>query len=96
MSKEITLTPPFSVVCIDTTKKPVEIPFHKWLVKDKQYTVIDVRRCSNTGILFVLNEIDLDDTCFPYEGFNPNRFGIILPEELEESINEEELLLHEA
>lgn len=70
------------VICIDDSKKPLEIPSRKWLKKDCEYNVIftctaflDVEMTKKT-LAFSLAEIELTDNELPYEYFSANRFGI--------------------
>lgn len=66
---------PMNVICINDSNKPDVIPVNKWIVKNKKYTVIDVQQLNTknqTG--FLLAEIQLDESCFPYHYFNANRF----------------------
>ena len=62
--------------CIDDTKKPKPIPKHKWLVKDREYHVIyTVTVLPQKQLAFHLAEIELDESCAPYEYFLANRFA---------------------
>lgn len=64
-------------VCINDSNKPKEIPQKKWLVKGKQYTVIFcIVVLPQRRLAFQLDEIDLDETCTPYEYFLAERFAL--------------------
>lgn len=71
--------------CIDHKKKPKEIPQSKWIIEGEEYTVIWVgRQLLQGNILGVkLAEINLDESCHPYEYFKMSRFAFN-PEDLEE------------
>jgi len=63
-------------ICINDKNKPRAIPKAKWLVKDKEYTVIFTTTVMPQKQLAVhLAEIELDETCFPYEYFLASRFA---------------------
>jgi len=83
---------PFKVLCINDTNRPDGIPTSKWITKDKEYTVIEVSKMRIQGNLlgYKLAEIDLD-SCFPYQYFAANRFGIIVGSYVEDFWVEEKL-----
>lgn len=63
-------------VCIDAENRPSKIPQHKWLEKDKEYTLaFSMTVLPQKKLAFQLNEIDLDDSCSPYTWFLANRFA---------------------
>lgn len=63
-------------VCIDDSRKPRIIPKDKWLVKDQEYHVIfTVTVLPQKQLAFHLAEIDLDESCKPYEYFLSSRFA---------------------
>jgi len=63
-------------ICINDKNKPRAIPKAKWLVKDQEYTVIFTTTVMPQKQLAVhLAEIELDETCFPYEYFLASRFA---------------------
>lgn len=66
----------FKVICINDYNKPDVIPDDKWVVKQEEYTVINVMHhpLDSSKISFVLKEIELDSSCYPYTGFNCERF----------------------
>jgi len=64
------------VVCINDGNRPSKIPQDKWVVKGNIYTVVyAVNMSIQVGKLgYKLAEIDLDETCFPYQYFSAERF----------------------
>ena len=63
-------------ICINDSDRPGEIPKHKWLKKNEKYTVIyTVTVLPQKQLAFMLEEIELDETCHPYEYFLANRFA---------------------
>ncbi len=77
------------VIALHIENRPNEVPLSKWLVKDRKYTVIDVVKCNvQGGVLgFKLEEIDLSG-CAPYLYFAAWRFGIPIPDEVLEEVEE--------
>lgn len=68
---------PMSVICINANNKPIEIPQNKWLIEQKTYTAIAIVPTLVPGKFgFVLEEIKLDESCYPYKSFSIERFGI--------------------
>jgi hypothetical protein len=63
-------------VCINDKNKPKEIPSSKWVKFGDQYNVIyTVTVMPQKKLAFHLAEIDLDESCNPYEYFLANRFA---------------------
>ena len=63
-------------VCIDAENRPSKIPQHKWLEKDKEYTLaFSMTVLPQKKLAFQVQEIDLDDSCSPYTWFLANRFA---------------------
>jgi hypothetical protein len=63
-------------ICIDDTFKPETFPSSKWIKAGHIYTVIYTVTVLPQGQLaFQLDEIDLDESCYPYEYFLANRFA---------------------
>ena len=63
-------------VCIDADNKPSKIPQHKWLEKDKEYTLaFSMTVLPQKKLAFQVNEIDLDDSCSPFTWFLASRFA---------------------
>lgn len=62
--------------CIDADNKPSKIPQHKWLEKDKEYTLaFSMTVLPQKKLAFQVQEIDLDDSCSPFTWFLANRFA---------------------
>lgn len=69
-------------ICINDKWKPETVPTSKWVKEGHIYTVIyTVTVLPQEQLAFQLEEIDLDESCYPYEFFLANRFAF----------NEEEL-----
>jgi len=63
-------------ICIDDSKKPKVIPANKWVNKGDEYHVIyTVTVLPQKQLAVYLSEIDLDESCMPYEYFLANRFA---------------------
>lgn len=63
-------------ICIDDTEKPRLIPQEKWVKEGKEYTVIFTTWVlPQKQLAFALEEIDLDESCLPYEYFLAERFA---------------------
>lgn len=63
-------------VCINDSNRPVEVPARKWVKKGNKYNVIFTLTVMPQKVLaFHLAEIDLDESCKPYEYFLANRFA---------------------
>ena len=65
-------------ICTNDKGKPENISNKKWLKEGEQYTIIFTRIClPQKEIGVILEEIELDDTCLPYEYFLLNRFSFL-------------------
>ena len=63
-------------ICINDKNKPKQIPQKKWLKEGQTYHVIyTVTVLPQRELAFHLAEIELDETCAPYEYFLANRFA---------------------
>lgn len=83
------------VVCINDKNRPNRIPPEKWIKEGSVYTVIATTSMNiqRNKIGLKLKEIELDESCFPYEYFDADRFK---PVEFNNSlVKEEELSLEE-
>jgi hypothetical protein len=70
-------------ICINDKNRPSKIPQSKWLKEGEEYTIIFTLMVLPQKTLAVqLEEIDLDESCMPYEFFLANRFAFT-KEELE-------------
>jgi len=73
-------------ICINDKNRPSKIPQNKWLKEGEEYTIIFTLMVLPQKTLAVqLEEIDLDESCMPYEFFLANRFAFT-KEELEKLI----------
>jgi hypothetical protein len=64
--------------CINDKERPNEIPEGKWLKKGQIYTVIfAIVVLPQRELGLQLDEIDLDESCAPYEYFLANRFAFL-------------------
>lgn len=66
------------VTCINDSNRPKQIPPEKWIVKGQVYTVISttMMNIQRNKLGLKLAEIDLGQSCFPYEYFDADRFAI--------------------
>ena len=63
-------------LCINDKNKPTQIPQNKWIEMGKEYTILfSMTVLPQKELAFQLNEIELDDSCSPYEWFLANRFA---------------------
>ena len=67
------------VICVDDSRKPKNIPPEKWIKKGAIYTVIasSSMNIQRNKIGLKLKEIELDQSCFPYEYFDADRFKLL-------------------
>lgn len=64
-------------ICIDDSGRPNDLPLSKWVKKGKKYTIIYVTLVlGQRQLAFELQEIDLDESCYPYQYFLASRFII--------------------
>jgi hypothetical protein len=64
--------------CINSKDRPNEIPKDKWVKKGEIYTVIfAIVVLPQRELGLQLDEIDLDESCAPYEYFLANRFAFL-------------------
>lgn len=65
-----------SLLCIDDKNRPSKIPESKWVTKGSEYTLLfAIVVLPQRQLAFQLEEIDLDDSCSPFEYFLANRFA---------------------
>jgi hypothetical protein len=81
------------VIAINVKDKPNEIPTSRWLVKDREYTIIKIMIMKMQGGIagVKLAEINNDDL-FPWSYFRLDRFAIT-KEEIEKLIKSQEVEL---
>ena len=67
------------VTCINDLNRPKQIPESKWVKKGEVYTVLYASTMSIqvNKLGFKLKEIELDESCFPYEYFDAERFAVV-------------------
>lgn len=78
-------------VCIDDSGRPSKIPESKWISKDVEYTLaFAIVVLPQRQLAFQLHEINLDESCSPFEYFLANRFAFNINnfEELNEFVKE--------
>jgi len=64
--------------CIDSSNRPNEIPKNKWIKKGQVYTLVfAIVVLPQRELGLQLDEIDLDESCAPYEYFLANRFAFL-------------------
>ena len=83
---------PFEVVCINDKNKPFEIPQSKWIKEGQKYTVVGVGNTLDGKVGFKLESPVLDESCEPFDCFNPARFGIPVEEQKDALMQELEEL----
>ena len=65
-------------ICINDHGRPRKIPKEKWIKEGEIYTVIfAVHIMPQEELAFQLEEIDLDNSCLPFEFFLANRFAFM-------------------
>jgi len=66
------------VICINDSKKPAKIPEEQWIKAGETYTVTRIVRLAlqqdKMGLL--LKEVKMDNSCFPYEFYDADRFAL--------------------
>ena len=70
-------------ICINDSDKPKKIPAERWVKKGTEYTVVFTTTVlPQKQLAFLLDEIELDKSCFPYEYYLADRFAFS-PDELQ-------------
>lgn len=66
------------VICINSKNRPKQIPPEKWIEEGKTYTVIEttLMNIQRNKVGLKLAEIELGQSCFPYEYFDAERFRV--------------------
>lgn len=82
------------VICINALNKPKQIPDNKWVTEGEIYTVVRLVRLNlqQNKLGIVLEEIDLDESCFPYHYFDADRFSPVVNLEVSAEYEKEEEL----
>jgi hypothetical protein len=85
------------VICTNALNKPKQIPDNKWITEGEIYTVIGLVRLNLQAnkVGLVLEEITLDESCFPYHYFDADRFAPLLDLDLTVAAEKEEVNLEE-
>lgn len=74
-------------ICINDKNRPSKVPPHKWVKEGNEYTIIfTIVVLPQKTLAVQLEEIDLDESCMPYEFFLANRFAFT-QEELEKLVS---------
>ena len=64
-------------LCIDSSKKPPEIPLGRWIQKGFKYHITSVTFQPRQGIQgCYLREVSLGYDCLPYETYRLSRFAV--------------------
>lgn len=64
--------------CINDRNRPNDIPKNKWVKKGEMYTIVfAIVVLPQRELGLQLEEIDLDESCAPYEYFLANRFAFL-------------------
>ena len=65
-----------SCICINDKNRPRQIPQSKWVKEGQEYHIIyTVTVLPQKQLAFHLYEIELDESCAPYEYFLAHRFA---------------------
>lgn len=63
-------------ICVNDKNRPKEIPLRKWIKNGEKYTVVfALTVLPQKQLAFHLAEIELDETCHPFEYFLSTRFA---------------------
>jgi hypothetical protein len=90
-----------TAICINDKNRPKKIPQNKWLKEGQEYEIIYTTLCKPQNEVGVhLAEIDLDESCAPYEFFLLNRFSfleedLLLLQELIKNCNDTDFSIEE-
>lgn len=76
------------VVCINDSNRPKQIPEDKWIKKGVEYTLVKLVRLNIQAnkLGASLEEITLDESCFPYEYFDADRFSPVFNSTISEEV----------
>jgi hypothetical protein len=82
------------VICINASNKPKQIPDNKWVKEGEIYTILRLVRMNlqQNKLGIVLEEIELDESCFPYHYFDADRFSPVQLITKKEEVKEEDLM----
>lgn len=64
------------IVCINSANKPAKIPMEEWVKEGETYTLIGVVKMGlqSDKLGYLLKEVKLSKSSFPYEYYDSNRF----------------------
>jgi hypothetical protein len=64
------------VICIDSNNKPKKVPDTEWIIEGETYTVTRIIRMGLQPDTygFLLKEVQLSSSSFPYEYYSADRF----------------------
>jgi hypothetical protein len=64
------------VICIDSNNKPKKVPDNEWIIEGETYTVTRIIRMGLQPDTygFLLKEVQLSSSSFPYEYYSADRF----------------------
>jgi len=63
-------------ICIDDSNRPSKIPANKWVVEGVEYNIVYATYIlPQRKIAVQLKEVNLDESCAPYEYFLAERFS---------------------
>lgn len=67
-----------TLICINDKNRPKQIPADKWIKEGESYTVVSVTlmNVQRNKLGLKLAEIELGQSCFPYEYFDADRFAV--------------------
>lgn len=64
-------------ICINDKNKPKEIPDNRWVKEGEEYNIIYATYSIPSKTLgFYLHELELNESCEPYEFYKSNRFAV--------------------
>ena len=65
------------IICINDKNKPKEIPQNLWVKEHELYHILMIKySIPSKTMAYTLEEIELDESCAPYEVFDAKRFAI--------------------
>ena len=65
------------IICINDKNKPKEIPQSLWVKEQELYHILMIKySIPSKTMAYSLEEIELDESCAPYEVFDHKRFAI--------------------
>ena len=64
-------------ICINDKNKPQQIPESRWVKEGEEYNIIYATYSIPSKTLgFYLQELELNESCEPYEFYKSNRFAV--------------------